>query len=512
MSYCQQVAMSYAYRDGHCGFGTRRDMRILLFLFLLVQTVQATAINVKTLGATGDGTTDDLAAVNNALAQGCSTGKDVYFPAGVYLVSAPLNTIGCSLTVCGDGSSSSVLKLGGPGSSNYSPLLNFSGGSNVVVHDLGLEGQSIHAVGMQLLSLNSANIYNVIIQNFGTPGYSAGNHIEEDGIYANGVTTLTVSNSVISGNERGGIEMIPVTNSTISGNILNGNGYYAGVSEQAVGDTSGPSTAYFLNNIVKNNGSGGFDVETGSSLPVVYGKIHGNDVEDCGNDMWTYGSGTVIGNHAYGEISNNIVDNFNITGTHYAGYGTAIIATPAGSLTVTNNYASNTRDYGIIVNATGGGGTVTGNWTSFAPTEGLYVYNMTGATVNNNYSFSNTGAAFDITGCSGCTTTPNCSSAPSDTVAPSVPTGLTVSVASRDQINLSWTDSTDNIGVKGYYLYRNGTQISQTAGTQYPDTGLVAGTEYTYCVAAFDGSGNVSAQSTCVAATTLGGTKLVFSK
>jgi parallel beta-helix repeat protein len=490
--------------------GQRRTYTILLFLFLLVPTVQAAVINVKDLGATGNGSTDDGAAINNALAQGCSTGNDVYFPVGVYFVSSPLNTIGCSLTVYGDGSSSSVLKLGGPGSSIYSPLLNFSGVSNnVVVHDLGLQGQHVHAVGLQLAPLNSANIYNVIIQNFGIAGYSAGNQIAEDGLYAAGVQNLTVANSVVSGNERSGIEMIPVSNATISGNIISDNGYYAGVAEWLdPSGTAGPLNICFLNNIARNNGSGGFDVETGSSLTTAYGKIHGNDIEDCGFDMWTYGVGAVIGNNAYGEISNNIVHNFNQTGPKYGGYGTAVVGTPAGSMVMTNNYVSNTGDYGIIVNGTGGPATITGNWSSFAPTAGLDADTFSGGTINNNYSFSNSGPAFEISGCNGCTTSPNFTSAPSDTVPPTVPTGLTPSVASRDQINLSWTDSTHNIGVKGYYVYRNGTQIAQTAGTQYPDTGLAAGTQYTYMVAAFDGSGNVSAQSPCVAATTLGGSSI----
>lgn len=477
---------------------------IFAMLLLCLVPAQAATINVRNppFNATGNGTTDDSAALNTALAQGC--GGSVYFPAGTYLIAAPLNAMACSITIYGDGSSSSVVKLGGPGSSVYSPVFSFSGtGNNITVHDIGLQGQRIRAVGMQFLSLSTANVYNVVIQNFGnTPGYSLGNHTEDDGIYAAGVDTLTVSNSIITGNERSGVEMIPVHTATISGNIISGNGYYAGVGEWLSG-TDGPLNIQFLNNIARNNGSGGFDVETMTGLTTVYGKIHGNDIEDCGFDMWTFGIGAVIGNNAYGEMSNNIVHNFNQIGPKFSGYGTAVIGTPMGAIIVTNNYVSNSGDYGVLINGTGGSATITGNWTSFAPTAGLNANNFSDGTINNNYSFSNSGPAFQIT-CPTCTTTPNFSSAPSDTTPPSVPTGLHTAGISRDQINLSWNDSTDNIGVMGYYVYRNNVKIAQTAGTQYPDTGLSSGRPYVYTVAAFDGSGNISAQTSGVPATTLG--------
>jgi len=40
---------------------------------------------------------------------------------------------------------------------------------------------------------------------------------------------------------------------------------------------------------------------------------------------------------------------------------------------------------------------------------------------------------------------------------PSTPTGLLASAVSSSQINLSWTASTDNVGVTGYRVYRAGT-------------------------------------------------------
>ncbi|MEJ2009202.1 MAG: NPCBM/NEW2 domain-containing protein [Acidobacteriota bacterium] len=89
-----------------------------------------------------------------------------------------------------------------------------------------------------------------------------------------------------------------------------------------------------------------------------------------------------------------------------------------------------------------------------------------------------------------------------DTVPPSVPAGLTATAASSSQINLSWTPSTDNVGVAGYKVYRNGTQIATSAANTYSDTGLLSSTSYTYGVAAYDAAGNSSSISSTVSLTT----------
>ncbi len=89
-----------------------------------------------------------------------------------------------------------------------------------------------------------------------------------------------------------------------------------------------------------------------------------------------------------------------------------------------------------------------------------------------------------------------------DTQNPTTPTGLVSTAVSSSQINLSWVASTDNIGVAGYYVYKNGTILVSTTALSYSNTGLTAGTAYTYTVAAFDAAGNVSAQSSSVTVST----------
>ena len=95
---------------------------------------------------------------------------------------------------------------------------------------------------------------------------------------------------------------------------------------------------------------------------------------------------------------------------------------------------------------------------------------------------------------------------PSDTTAPSQPGNLSATAVSSSQINLSWSASTDNVGVMGYDIYRNSTFLTTTTGTSYSNTGLSANTTYSYYVRAKDAAGNTSAQSTMVSETTQGGT------
>jgi chitodextrinase len=92
-----------------------------------------------------------------------------------------------------------------------------------------------------------------------------------------------------------------------------------------------------------------------------------------------------------------------------------------------------------------------------------------------------------------------------DTQAPSTPAALSATAASSSQINLSWTASTDNVGVTGYRVYRAGVQVGTPTATSFSDTGLTASTAYSYTVKAVDAAGNLSAASNTATATTLAG-------
>ncbi len=91
---------------------------------------------------------------------------------------------------------------------------------------------------------------------------------------------------------------------------------------------------------------------------------------------------------------------------------------------------------------------------------------------------------------------------PGDATPPSVPSGLSPTVISLSQINLAWTASTDNVGVAGYKIFRNGSQVGTSTVTNFQNTGLSASTTYNYSVTAYDAAGNNSSPSASVSATT----------
>ena len=93
----------------------------------------------------------------------------------------------------------------------------------------------------------------------------------------------------------------------------------------------------------------------------------------------------------------------------------------------------------------------------------------------------------------------------SDTTVPSTPT-LSASGTTQTSTNLSWTTSTDNVGVTGYNVYRGTTLLTTVTGTTYTATGLTASTAYAFTVRARDAAGNLSAVSNTVNVTTLANT------
>ena len=103
----------------------------------------------------------------------------------------------------------------------------------------------------------------------------------------------------------------------------------------------------------------------------------------------------------------------------------------------------------------------------------------------------------DLTVTSGGTVAP-----PPDTTPPTTPTGLTSSNVGQTQATVSWNASTDNVGVTGYRVSRNGTDLPTIAGTSFTDTALLPGTTYSYTVRAVDAAGLASAPSTALAVTT----------
>jgi len=133
-------------------------------------------------------------------------------------------------------------------------------------------------------------------------------------------------------------------------------------------------------------------------------------------------------------------------------------------------------------------------------------YSATGLSQGTSYSFRvRAKDAFPNYGAYSSTAT----AATPDTTAPSTPTNLSAATASGTQINLSWTASTDNVGVAGYSVERcmgagcsNFAEVATPASAGYSATGLAQATSYSFRIRAYDGRPNYSGYTGVASATT----------
>ena len=130
-------------------------------------------------------------------------------------------------------------------------------------------------------------------------------------------------------------------------------------------------------------------------------------------------------------------------------------------------------------------------------------YNVIGLTPSTSYDFTVEAfdAASNVSGLSNVETVMTLS--PPDTTAPSDPASLTSANTSQTTTDLSWTASTDNVGVTGYNVYQDAVLIATVTGTTYNVIGLTPSTTYDFTVEAFDAASNVSGLSNVETVTTL---------
>jgi chitodextrinase len=88
-----------------------------------------------------------------------------------------------------------------------------------------------------------------------------------------------------------------------------------------------------------------------------------------------------------------------------------------------------------------------------------------------------------------------------DTSPPSTPKSFAASNATQTDLKLTWGASTDDVGVTGYDVFRNGSKVGSAAATSSSQSGLTCGTSYAFAVDAYDAAGNTSSQATLNAST-----------
>ena len=91
-----------------------------------------------------------------------------------------------------------------------------------------------------------------------------------------------------------------------------------------------------------------------------------------------------------------------------------------------------------------------------------------------------------------------------DTQPPTAPVLTSAVARSATEVDLAWSAATDNVGVSGYRILRNGSLLASVSGSTltYADQSAAANTTYTYAVVAFDAAGNTSAPSNPIQVTT----------
>lgn len=131
------------------GGGSATGTKIGLFTF-------ARVVNVRDLGAVGDGTVDDTAALQAAIAVAVAGGTGaVFFPPGTYRVTGTLTHTGPTLALIGVGANSSVI-LHDPGQSNTDAVV-FASRTAAYQSDNSVQGltiQSTNAHSRYLLDIN----------------------------------------------------------------------------------------------------------------------------------------------------------------------------------------------------------------------------------------------------------------------------------------------------------------------------------------------------------------------
>ncbi len=96
--------------------------------------------------------------------------------------------------------------------------------------------------------------------------------------------------------------------------------------------------------------------------------------------------------------------------------------------------------------------------------------------------------------------------AQTDTAPPTVPTGLAASAITINGFTLTWTASTDNVGVTGYEIFKGTASLATATALTFNVTGLAPNTTYSLRVRARDAAGKWSAQSTALSVKTLADT------
>lgn len=237
----------------------------------MAQTTEPGFYDVTAYGATGNGSTDDTAAIKSAIAaaQANTYGGVVYFPIGRYVVSSPLIVTSSDILLLGQGP---LATMGGAGYNDGNcvtimPASTWAKGSATqpacILFDAVTAGKDLNRCGVERLAIDGGNLPSTTqMHGIATYGYAGAFNVT-------GCIIGSIANSASSG----------ITNTTSYSTTAQGNS--------------------IIRNLVQGVGGTGFDLASGD-LTVEHCHAQG-----CGGDgfsITTTGGDTRISN-CRGDLS-----------------------------------------------------------------------------------------------------------------------------------------------------------------------------------------------------------------
>ena len=338
-----------------------------------VQTKLREMVSVKDFGATGDGTTDDTAAIQAAIT--ANYNGEVYFPAGTYKITSGL-TVTSAIKLTGSGWGS-VIKVDST-ATRFLPLVAqnlVTPITGLVIRDIAFDGSLKCQLDSGVIQLNNCVGFvldHVRIFNAGTPGESASSGVNGIALSAGALGNVgsqgSITNCLIEAVTKAGINWTSeAVNGYIAGNIIRnctGNGSTPGIQING-----GYNVKVIGNSCYSNQGSGVYIATSGSigtERSSRYGIFVGNHSYNNGfhgfewNNATTvyFGRNIIANNHAYGngttagsgfQLQNDT--NGIVTGNYaylngYSGFSLSG-GTFTTNISISNNKAENNNQLGV---------------------------------------------------------------------------------------------------------------------------------------------------------------------
>jgi parallel beta-helix repeat protein len=349
-------------------------------------------INVRDApyNATGNGSTDDTAAIQRAVTAAGGTGKTVFVPDGNYRINAIAVTTGgnhgiaLSSNMTLQLSSNAVLQAL-PNAADTSAILWLDGVRNVTITGGTVEGErATHTgttgqwgMGISIYDSSSITVDSVTTEDCWGDGLYVGGTV--------GAQNLAITNVTSIGNRRQGMSITAANGVVVKNSTFKNN---SGTSPQS-----------------------GIDIEPNPGNAVNNVLISGNTFSNNGGSGVQ--SGVPMANSVTASVTAIVIDSNTFTGNGtdpVDGVDGAIDISNSSGTQVTNNIVTGNASYGILIHQAANNSVVTGNTisgTTGMPGNGIDLDSSSGATVTGNTSTGNFGYGIYQDACASCTITGN---------------------------------------------------------------------------------------------------------